>query len=98
MTYMSLRLLGDGTIDDAYRVDLPNYVLLQTDIGTVSALVSVSSRESPPSMPTPGSPLYPLQNGKYVLIGLTLQQLTDWYAQLDRKYPGRDQPFRPDFP
>lgn len=97
MLYIRLELLGDGTEDNPYRVDLPSYSEAAVDYGEMSAIVSCSPNVGPTQKPAQGTPLYPLINGVYVLIGLEPEQYMAWIAKLARSYPNRDVPFAPNF-
>lgn len=96
--YILLELIGSGEEGDSWRVDLPNYAEYSLDFPSRTDMVIVGTGDSPPSLPTKGTPLYPLQNGKYVLIGLDPDQLTSWWAKLATRYPLQDPPYMPNFP
>lgn len=96
--YAKLELLGSGTDGDDYRVDLPTYNMFEVNYADLWAVVAVGSRQTPPSLPPVGDPLYPLIGTAYVLIGLSQSQLTAWWAKLATQYPHKDPPYMPNFP
>lgn len=96
--YARLVLNTDGGTPPSYSVDMPNYSMITVDYVNSWAVVSIGFRDQPPTLPTLGTPLYPLEDDKYVLIGLTPEQLAAWYVRLDGRYPPPHTPFRPDFP
>lgn len=96
--YAKLRMVGGTGDGDPYRVDMPNATMLEANYEEEWAIVAFSNRYGPPSLPQAGSPLYPVRNGRAILIGLSQQQLIDWYAKLRRLFPDPHPPYSPDFP
>lgn len=96
--YARLQLLGTGVDGDDWRVDLPNYAMVSSDTTNMTAVVSFGTRDGPPNLPAQGTPLYPLEGGMYILIGLSPADQTAWYARLASRYPGHEPPFTPEFP
>lgn len=96
--YARLQLLGDGSEENGYRVDLPSYTTVSVNYDDMWAVVSFGSKDGPPSLPPMGSPLYPQEGSIYVLIGLEPNQLAAWWQRLATRYPFRQPPYAPDFP
>lgn len=95
--YCKLLLLGTGAETDPYRVDFPSYNMVSEDLTEMTAIVVIADRYGPPQHDAKGSPSYPIIGEQYVLIALSPDQLSAWWALLDRYYPNRPQPYRPAF-
>lgn len=96
--YVRLALVGGEPGGEPIQVNLPQYQVVEVNYVEGWATVVPGYRTVPPSLPAKGTPLYPFIGTDYVLIGLTPEQLTAWYAKLAQLFPGHEPPYTPEFP
>lgn len=97
MAIMRLIMLGDGTPDDSYRADIPNYTTLATDAVNGSITVSQAARYGPPQLPQAGAPFWVVENGVTILVSMPSEMTLAWWQRLASQFPRREPPYQPAF-
>lgn len=96
--YVRLVTLGEGMDDEPYRVDLPQYSAISSDENTLTTIISLPPRQSPPAIPKPGAPYWLMVEGRMTLVGMPEDMLIAWWQRLAQQYPGHFPPYQPGFP
>lgn len=89
-----IRMIGAGTTDDPFRVNLPVYNMIDADYATGLATVDIPEKYGPPIAPVPGSEAAPIIGKVPTIVRLSPGELEAWQEKLSKQYPNHPANFR----